>query len=302
LVDKHAAIISGSLADDNEAMNAIIIGSKLLAKVMRLDFVGNLHVGAVVDMLHQKADPNFVDKEKDDTGGSILYHSAGKSQAPLIAKLLALGGNASKMNDSLDSPVLHAAYHRRSDVVEVLVSEDQSKWSGDADFAEEDLSEKLVTGMSEMSAADVRALATKGADINYKNNNGWTPLNSAVFFEKKESVDVLLRISATSHKRLNVDALNAKRRTALHIAARKGFDDIVVLLLNGRADTKCRDMDGWTPLHHAVFNCEDKCVEVLIQNDGPACLNIPGLRGFTPYLLHESPYTQRKLGQKRYCS
>lgn len=283
--------------DDEALIAEHITSEKLLSKVLRLDYLNKTHIIATEDLLHQKADPNFVERKNDPLGGSILYHVAQKCEPSFMLKLLALGGDGNQMNDNLDSGVLNAARHRRLEVLRVLVTEDDPHHHAQYpdETPEADLSKSLVAEMSEMSTTELRNLVMRGADINYRNTSGWTPLNSAVFFGRLDCVEALIRLAQTSIKhRLYIDMRNAKHRSPLHIAARKGFDAAVKVLVNGRADVDARDMDGWTPLHHAVFNSNDEAVKILL-NEGPHAVHTKGLRGFTPYLLHQSPYTSSKL-------
>ncbi|VDM96059.1 unnamed protein product [Thelazia callipaeda] len=54
--------------------------------------------------------------------------------------------------------------------------------------------------------------------------------------------------------------------TALHVAAAKGYHDVMQLLLKAGANVNCRDRDGWTPLHAAAHWAEHEAAAILIQN------------------------------------
>ncbi|XP_072152969.1 protein phosphatase 1 regulatory subunit 12B isoform X4 [Bemisia tabaci] len=53
--------------------------------------------------------------------------------------------------------------------------------------------------------------------------------------------------------------------TALHVAAAKGYLDVMVVLLRGGADVNAQDFDGWTPLHAAAHWCQHDACELLVK-------------------------------------
>jgi len=69
------------------------------------------------------------------------------------------------------------------------------------------------------------------------------------------------------HRELNADEeLDAKKRTALHIAAEKGFSDIIELLLERGANAHSLDCKGRTPLHHAAEAKDSRCISLLLEH------------------------------------
>ena len=73
----------------------------------------------------------------------------------------------------------------------------------------------------------VRLLVNQRADINVKDNGGWTPL---------------------------------------HIAVSNKNDALVKALISNGADLAIKDESGWTPLHSAVYNRNYDLVQALIRN------------------------------------
>ncbi|CAE7528971.1 RACK1 [Symbiodinium natans] len=116
-------------------------------------------------------------------------------------------------------------------------------------------SQQLIDKAAELTAKDARDLLLKGASVNYRNDRGWSPLTAAVFWNNHEYVECLVKLPHKSTRTaLQADLPDSRGRTALHVAARKGLTELVPLILGSRANPDARDSDGWTALHHAVFN------------------------------------------------
>ncbi|KAL2457294.1 Potassium channel SKOR [Forsythia ovata] len=54
-------------------------------------------------------------------------------------------------------------------------------------------------------------------------------------------------------------------RTALHLAASKGYEDIVQFLIQGRVEINIRDNFGKTPLYEAIKNSYDRVASLLVK-------------------------------------
>ncbi len=97
-----------------------------------------------------------------------------------------------------------------------------------------------------------KVLLEYGANANRTNDNGWTLLHKAVYFEDEEFAEALCDHGA------DVNAQNFGH-TPLHIAVVSNFKlHIMQLLLNRGADLKIKDNNGRTPLDRAnrdrIFN------------------------------------------------
>lgn len=84
------------------------------------------------------------------------------------------------------------------------------------------------------------------ANVNAQNLDGDTPLMLSILYDEKECFDLILE-----HNDVNVNFAN-DGRTALHVAALNGNEDMCVALLEKGADINAQDRDGTTPLMDAI--------------------------------------------------
>ena len=110
-----------------------------------------------------------------------------------------------------------------------------------------------------------------GADVNAKDENGWTPLNSAAEKGRNQIVKLLIEKGAD---------LNAG--TPLIFAAGEGHMEVVELLIAAGTDvnTKANDQLGGTALHITANLGHKKVVELLVA--AGADVNAKMLYGMTP--------------------
>lgn len=103
----------------------------------------------------------------------------------------------------------------------------------------------------------VRLLLEHGADANARDESGWTPLMRAAMKGNVEAAQALLEHGAS------VNVQEKAGWTALHWAASQGHDKLVALLLSHGADPKLRTEDGWTPLMVAMKEGNEEVAQVL---------------------------------------
>ena len=93
----------------------------------------------------------------------------------------------------------------------------------------------------------VRTLLLLGADVQFQNNNGLTPLSLAVRMGSIESTKILLEHGSCANSR------DKYGKFPLHYAAEaRNVHKIVKLLIQYGAHVNSRDMLGFTPLHRIV--------------------------------------------------
>lgn len=70
--------------------------------------------------------------------------------------------------------------------------------------------------------------------------------------------------------------------TALHVAAAKGYTQVLSLLLATRADVDKQDNDGWTPLHAAAHWGQKEAAQMLVTALADMDINNYAVCGFFP--------------------
>ena len=95
-----------------------------------------------------------------------------------------------------------------------------------------------------IQSAMVQYLIKHGADIELKNDQGWTPMMYASFCDNVDVVRLLLSHNA------NVNTQSVERTTPLYAAAEAGHHQTVSVLLQAEAEPNFGDWDK-SPLHRA---------------------------------------------------
>jgi ankyrin repeat protein len=109
--------------------------------------------------------------------------------------------------------------------------------------------------------ATVKLLAGLGADIDARDLDGKTALQTAASDQYTKTVAALLECGA------DLNAANSWGDTALHAAARRGNRDIVRMLVEAKADIGLRDHSGRTPWTMAVHSNKDVDLRALLEPD-----------------------------------
>ena len=115
--------------------------------------------------------------------------------------------------------------------------------------------------------------------------NEHPPLHLAILHQNQEMVKALIEHGC------DIEYKGIDDFTPLHIAAQKGFEDILETLLEFKdANVNVQLMDGSfeTPLHLATEAREKKCVKILLEHE--ACDYLRDHLGCTPFEVALSPH------------
>jgi ankyrin repeat protein len=106
----------------------------------------------------------------------------------------------------------------------------------------------------------IRFFVKQGADVNVKNQEGWTPVFAAVAQGHKHVVKAL----AVDYK-CDVNVQSNQGTTPLYHAAEGGRYSITKIMLDAGADTELGKKKSWKPIHGAVYNYHAKVTALLIE-------------------------------------
>lgn len=225
-----------------------------------------------------------------------LMRSSEKGQTEATRYLLGEGAKADMVAPNGSSPLLRAVEHNHVGIVQILLDYGASTetvdkkgrtalmmaaWKnywhmlhlllrGGADVNAKDLKERNVLhNLAADKQCDwgedvVDLLLMTDIRIDSQDNHGRSPLHWACATAgKKRFAEKLL--SRPRGRRADVDAVEMRMKTPLHIAAAHDRDDMVELLLGHHADVSARSDGGWTALHNACDKGSLKIVRVLLK-------------------------------------
>jgi ankyrin repeat protein len=168
---------------------------------------------------------------------------------------------AGARNEDGLSPVLHALYNGKGELVQVLLEANPPLDVFDAAAV------GRTHGLEELLEEEAELARSWSPD-------GFTALHLAAFFGQEDAARILLERGAE----VGLVARNASIRvTPLHSAASGAHPGIVRLLLEHGADPNAGQDGGFTPLHSAAANDDRDSVEALLEAGAdPALANDEG--------------------------
>lgn len=210
--------------------------------------------------------------------GTPLHAASYKGYDETVDALLAIvGSDLEKVNKKVDKKTpLHAAYYGgHLKIMKALLDKgaevdatDTLDTSGTPDTPGNTL---LHCASLDGQVEVVDLLLEFEANINAKNENGWTPLHRATLGGQVKVAERLLNFTSKNENDKNpkalVDAQSNDKNTPLHVASIIGNLPIVELLLGHKANRDIEGEHGWTPLEAAVENRHKKIAERLARSD-----------------------------------
>ncbi|XP_062838734.1 protein phosphatase 1 regulatory subunit 12A isoform X11 [Anolis carolinensis] len=199
----------------------------------------------VLRLLERGADINYANVD-----GLTALHQACIDDNIDMVKFLVENGASINQPDNEGWIPLHAASScGYLDIAEYLISQGahvgavNSEGDTPLDIAEEEAMEELLQNEVNRQGVDIEAARKEEERIMLRDARQW--LNSG-------------HINDVRHAKSG--------GTALHVAAAKGYTEVLKLLIQAGYDVNIKDYDGWTPLHAAAHWGKEEACRILVEN------------------------------------
>ncbi|OPJ85747.1 protein phosphatase 1 regulatory subunit 12A isoform A [Patagioenas fasciata monilis] len=199
----------------------------------------------VLRLLERGADINYANVD----GLTALHQACIDDNVDMVKFLVENGANINQPDNEGWIPLHAAASCGYLDIAEYLISQGahvgavNSEGDTPLDIAEEEAMEELLQNEVNRQGVDIEAARKEEERIMLRDARQW--LNSG-------------RINDVRHAKSG--------GTALHVAAAKGYTEVLKLLIQARYDVNIKDYDGWTPLHAAAHWGKEEACRILVEN------------------------------------
>ncbi|KAL5121649.1 hypothetical protein ACEQ8H_000335 [Pleosporales sp. CAS-2024a] len=198
----------------------------------------------------------------------------------IVQLLLKFGGNVDAQDKQGRTALMTAAWKNHFHIMMVLLTSgaDVNKKDSRARNILHNLAADSHCNYGRDVIAELlrRDIAIDGPEGQDESNR--TPLHWAASTGKKEFCEMLLQRQRAP--RANINAVEVRQKTALHLAVTHDRDDIVDMLVQYGANVMAKSDGSWTPLHNACEHGNLKVVHRLLA--AGADINAKLLTGMTP--------------------
>jgi ankyrin repeat protein len=286
---KDILALKGAVAHDFNGNQALWVASQnghkevvslLLqkgAKVGHKNFQGATALHAAVDRRHTEIVRLLLESGapvniKTEKGKIELWFAVDKQHTEIVELLLKYKASPTLSNNEGITSLQLAACLGNYEIITLLLQQFISR---------KDLSDALCGACESGYSQIVELLITKGADVNHKVTDRYTPLHIASLYRHFSIVELLLSKGA------NIEITDIHGHTPLHFAVIKNQPLTVEFLLTKGADINRGVHEGFTPIHIAAYKGYKEITEILLKYN--ARLDV-----FT----REKRYTPLKLAQE----
>ncbi|XP_045145192.1 protein phosphatase 1 regulatory subunit 12A isoform X6 [Echinops telfairi] len=199
----------------------------------------------VLKLLHRGADINYANVD----GLTALHQACIDDNVDMVKFLVENGANINQPDNEGWIPLHAAASCGYLDIAEFLIGQGahvgavNSEGDTPLDIAEDEAMEELLQNEVNRQGVDIEAARKEEERIMLRDARQW--LNSG-------------HINDVRHAKSG--------GTALHVAAAKGYTEVLKLLIQAGYDVNIKDYDGWTPLHAAAHWSKEEACRILVDN------------------------------------
>ncbi|XP_054552163.1 protein phosphatase 1 regulatory subunit 12A isoform X3 [Talpa occidentalis] len=199
----------------------------------------------VLQLLHRGADINYANVD----GLTALHQACIDDNVDMVKFLVENGANINQPDNEGWIPLHAAASCGYLDIAEFLIGQGahvgavNSEGDTPLHIAEEEAMEELLQNEVNRQGVDIEAARKEEERIMLRDARQW--LNSG-------------HINDVRHAKSG--------GTALHVAAAKGYTEVLKLLIQAGYDVNIKDYDGWTPLHAAAHWGKEEACRILVDN------------------------------------
>ncbi len=240
----------------------------------------------ITEMLIGKADKNIINDSLE--GKTPLIIAVGNSYIDTAKILIENGANINAVDFEGWSALSYVVNNGDIEIAKLLL-ENKAKIKGELLLA-------IKSPIAESRIDMIKLLIDNKANINYSDDDGFTPLNIAIESGDMELTKFLITNGANVNSLMqdgvsligyaiaqnNMDLLqilienganvnytggDSWADTPLQTASRLGLDNVVRILLTRNADINAVDMNGNTALHTAALNSQLSVVKLLLEKN-----------------------------------
>ncbi|XP_048123406.1 protein phosphatase 1 regulatory subunit 12A isoform X10 [Alosa alosa] len=198
----------------------------------------------VLRMLDRGADINYANVD----GLTALHQACIDDNVDMVTFLVEHGAGINQPDNEGWIPLHAAASCGYVDIAEYLISKGasvgvvNSEGETPLDIAEEEAMEELLQNEINRQGVDIEAARKEEERIMLRDARQW--LNSG-------------QINDVRHAKSG--------GTAMHVAAAKGYTEVLKLLIQAGYDVNIEDYDGWSPLHAAAHWGKEEACRILVE-------------------------------------
>jgi ankyrin repeat protein len=193
--------------------------------------------------------------DRDVTGNTCCHYAATNGHCRMIDILIGRGANVDIRDVRFKTPLMKAIVHGYLDVVNKFI---KAGCQVDAQNTEGDTALHIAVRLGEIKILD-RVLKT-GTDADPINRSGYTPLMDAIIYGQTEAACMLIEAGCDLNKQEPKGG-----NTVLHMAAIRGNDVMVKILMEAGCRQDIFNNDGESAAYYPVYRNEVDMVKILAK-------------------------------------